>query len=64
MSVLLNSDNITIFKFPETGVVALCDELVDFVKSGQAERYDLDLSTARYHRDEWNNHCITIEKGK
>lgn len=36
MSINLHGSSVEIYKFHETGLVALCQEVVDFVESGEA----------------------------
>lgn len=62
MAALYDGKTFRIFKFPETGLglVALCLEVADFVYSGDARQYNVDLTTARYERDQWNGHAIVI----
>ena len=54
MGVLLDGDKVSIFKFKETGVVELCLEVADFVKSGQVYDYELDTDSARFVSDEYH----------
>lgn len=39
---------IDLYKFPSSGLVALCEEVTDFVRSGEAERHDVDIDSAEF----------------
>lgn len=54
MAVNISHDSVTVWKFTETGVVALCYEVVDFLDNvGNGDMYpDLDVSKAYLHQDE------------
>lgn len=42
MAINSCGNRIEVWKFKETGVVALCEEVLDFVNSGQADFYGID----------------------
>jgi len=52
MAVNSMTDRVEIFKFKETGLIALCAEVVDFIRSGEFEKYDLDVTRAYYEEDD------------
>ena len=52
MGVLLDTDTVSVFKFKETGFVALCDEVTWFLSSGKIKLYDLDIDSARFVEDD------------
>jgi hypothetical protein len=48
MAVNLNGDSITVWKFRETGLVALCQEVVEFATPEMIEHYNLDADKAYF----------------
>ena len=52
MAVNLCGDTVEVFKFKETGVVALCQEVAEFIKYGYDVMYNLDVSSAEFRQDD------------
>lgn len=48
MAINLKGDTVEVFKFEDTGLVALCREVVDYVGSRGAYEDNVDFTTARY----------------
>lgn len=48
MASISSSSGLAVYKFKTTGIVALCEEVTDFVRSGDAERFGVDLDSARF----------------
>jgi hypothetical protein len=48
MSIEVNNDGVTVFKQRETGVAALCEEVAEFIASGEATRRGVSARDARY----------------
>jgi hypothetical protein len=51
MAVIISENDVTVFKFPEAGLVELCSEVVDFVRSRQHVKYNVDINKAYYSSD-------------
>lgn len=49
--ITLNHKTVEVIKFKETGIVALCQEVADFVRSGEAQQRDLNIEHARFEDD-------------
>lgn len=60
MATISNGPEFIVFKFASSGLVALCNEVTDLVRSGDAARFDLDLSSAEYIKDETGQHNIVF----
>lgn len=64
MATISSGGEFIVFKFAESGLVALCQEVADLVASGGAERLRLDLSSAEYRRDETGQHNVVFAYAK
>ena len=62
MAVHLMEDKVVVFKFHQTGIVALCDEVVDFIKRGYDVIYNLDVDKAYFQSDEETLMVVFPEK--
>lgn len=58
MASVSDGKTFTIFKFKSSGLVALCQEVSDFVERGEHVRYNLDLDSARYNRYDGNHNIV------
>lgn len=63
MSVLSCGNTIEVFKFRETGLVALCQEVAAYANDPN-DRFleDADLDTAEYAQDSGGNHIIRFRR--
>jgi hypothetical protein len=61
MATTSDGRELTVFKFHETGLVALCEEVADLVASGQVEKWGYDRWSATY-RDTDREHQIVFTK--
>jgi len=50
MSLLLHSDHVAVYKHESTGILALCQEVVDFAASEEFVRRNLDPDSASFSR--------------
>lgn len=51
MSRVSSNDYLEILKFHATGIVALCQEVTEYVASGDAARDGADIAKATFHDD-------------
>ena len=56
MSIDSAGTRVSVFKSHESGIVALCREVVEFIDGGGAERYGLIVSGARFREDREGYH--------
>jgi hypothetical protein len=52
-----NGRTVEVVKFRETGLAALCIEVADYVRSGEAKHDDVYVDEARFEEDE---HCFKV----
>lgn len=64
MIVYETDRTIQIVNFKSTGLVALCSEVADYVKSGDAAQDSVDLRSARFAEDERYLKVVFTTEGK
>ena len=64
MGILSEPNHIKVFKFKETGLVALCLEVNEYISSREFDRDKVDLNSAKYESDEDGNHYIVFDRIK
>jgi hypothetical protein len=52
MGINIRPDRVEVFKNRPSGIVALCAEVAEFVRSGEAARRGLDVDAAWFEEDE------------
>ena len=50
MARTIGLDEVTVFNFEESSIVALCEEVVSFFMSGEAQQYDVDPQRFTFRR--------------
>lgn len=50
MATINDGREFTVFKFEETGVVALCAEVVEYAKDGTFDRYNVMTDSFRFEK--------------
>lgn len=48
MAIMLNGDTVEIFKFKDTGIVSLCQEVADYIGTGDYLRDRVIPDSARF----------------
>lgn len=62
MATISDGREFVVFKFESTGLVALCDEVAAYARSGELEgRFNVELSSARYRRGEHGEHEVVFD---
>lgn len=64
MASYSDGDEFVVFKFPETGLVALCHEVAQMDRDGELQRFRARRATAAYRLDpDTGNHEIVFKLG-
>lgn len=60
MAASIGPTEFIVFKFKESGLAALCEEVADLVRTGEADKFDLDIQSAEYRQDETGQHNVVF----